>query len=284
MTNQSSSNNSNSGYDIVNENYEDIHEGHAEFMAACKDFPMPDVMDPRTWYKIEMQWQLSSCVGNAETGPIEVAFKNASGGKIGQFSRMYAYLKAQQYSDIVQPGFRYFGHDGGALIAGARRAAMEAGCCTEATYPYPKPVRYVTNIPKAADDEAKLYKILSSSVIGKSNQSDAFDEIRTYIGTGQGGILFGSPWPIQLNSNNTMTQFRNYGGQGHAQCAIGYLKDLIVCANSHDVTYGDKGFWYMTRQGCNEFFANRQVTGVGLSDLSVPRGRKVDWTKESMFS
>lgn len=273
------------GYDIQNENQKDINDNHTEFMSACGAFDLPDIMDPREWYKIEMQWQLSSCVGNAMTGPFEVSYRNRMGGKIGQFSRIFAYLIAQKYSDMVQPGFNYYGRDAGALIAGARRAAIEVGCCLESVMPYPNPVQYRTGFPDAAMSDAANYKIMSSSVInGQSGQGDAFDEAKTYIGAGVGAIFLGAPWPFNLNSQCQLTNFRSYGSQGHAWCVLGYLKDVLIAANSHDVSYGDKGFFYLTRQGFNELIANRNTTAVGLSDLTVPRGRKVDWSTESMFS
>ena len=248
-------------------------------MQACGAFDGPEILDPRDWYKIEMQYQLSSCVGNATTGPVEVSYRNKT-GKIAQFSRWFAYLEAQKYSDIVQPGFRYFGRDGGALIAGARKFCTDVGNCFESTVKYPN--RYVTDIPQVAFTEAANFKISSSSVIGKTQ--DPYAEAKAYLSSGLGGLLLGAPWPFNISSNHTVTSFRNYGSQGHAWCIIGYLKDLLVAANSHDVTFEDKGFFYLNRQGFNELAANRNASIVGLSDLTVPRGRKVDWSKESMFS
>lgn len=252
-------------------------------MQACGAFEIPESVDPRPWYHIEMQYQLSSCVGNALTGPMELSYRAAT-GNIEQFSRMDAYLQAQKYSDLVQPGFRYFGRDGGALIAGARRAAIEHGVCLEKLFPYPKPPAYSTNIPKGETDDAGRFKIRSSSTISASNGGDAFDQAKTYLGAGVGGLLVGAPWPFNIGANHTVTNFRNYGRFGHAWTILGYLKDILVAANSHDVGFEDKGFFYLNRQGFNEMVANRGVTVVGLSDLTTPRGRKVDWETESMFA
>lgn len=264
-----------SGYDIANEHYEDIAKGHVDFMGACGALDIPESVDPRPWYHIENQYSLSSCVGNGETGPLEVAYRNAT-GKIAQFSRMDAYLAAQRYSDIVQPGYHYLGHDGGALIAGARRAAMDRGCCLESTFPYPS--QYSTHTPSGADAEAAQFKIQSSSVIKD------YDGAKQYIGAGLGGILVGAPWPFTIGPNNTVSSFRNYGREGHAWCIIGYLKDLLIAANSWGGNFADKGFFYFTASGFNQFVGTRGVTAIGLSDLSVPRGRKVDWSRDSMFS
>jgi len=267
------------GYDITNENKKYIHDNHVDFLQACGAFEGPKILDPRTWYRIEYQAQMSSCVGHGLTGPVEVSYRNRT-GKIGQFSRMYAYLISQKYSDIVQPGMRYFGRDGGALIAGARKASVENGLCLETTFPYPQ--SYTTNMPQQAAQEAPNFKIGSSSVIGTTN--DPFAEALSYLSSGLGGILVGAPWPFNIDSNHVVTNFRNYGSQGHAWCILGYLKDYLIAANSHGTQFEDKGFFYLNRQGFNEMVNNRGTSVVGLSDLTVPRGRHVDWTKESMFS
>ena len=274
-----------SGYDIQNENRQYIKDNHTEFMQACGGITGPEVLDPRTWYKIEMQYMTSSCVGNATTGPLEVSYRNKT-GNLGQMSRWFAYLMAQKYSDIVQPGFRYFGRDGGALIAGARKAMVDGGCCFESTYPFPATMQnqqvYTTKITEAQTTEAGLFKIGSSSVIGTTQ--DPFQEAHSYLESGLGGLLIGAPWPFNIGANNTVTNFRNYGSNGHAWCILGYLKDILVAANSHGEGFADKGFFYLNRQGFNEMVSNRNVSVVGMSDLTVPRGRKVDWTTESMFS
>jgi hypothetical protein len=271
-----------SGYDIQNEHYEDINENHVEFMAACAGFPMPDEIDPRKWYHIEMQYQMSSCVGNALTGPFEFAYRAAT-GNIAQFSRMGAYIMSQKYSDIVQPGFNYLGHDGGALIAGARRAAIEHGDCFESFWPYPKNAQYSTNVPKGEEGESSKFKMRTSSVIQRDG--NPYEQAKTYLGTNQGGLIVGAPWPFNIGPNSTVTNFRYFGSQGHAWTILGYLRDgRLIAANSHDVGFQDKGFFYLDPQGFNEMVANRGTTVVGLSDLTTPRGRHVDWSKESMFS
>jgi hypothetical protein len=273
----------NSGYDIQNEYLKDIQNYNTEFMQACGGAELPQVVDPRSWYRVEMQYALSSCVGNALTAPYEISYRQAT-GKIAQFSRMHAYLQAQKYSDMVQPGFRYFGRDGGALIAGARRAAIEGGVCFESTFAYPN--AYSTHYPQGADSEGQTFKIRSSSLItNDSNGVDAYDQIKTYLGSGMGGILLGAPWPFNLDNNFTITNFRSYGREGHSWSIIGYLSDQrLIAVNSHSESYGAKGFMFLNRQGANELIANRSTVAVGLSDLSVPRGRKVDWNTESMFA
>ena len=275
----------NTGYDIQNENSDYLKTNHIDFMSACSAFKGPESLDPRSWYNIETQWATSSCVGNALTGPAEISYRNKT-GKIGQFSRWYAYLMSQKYSDVIQPGYRYFGRDGGALIAGARKAAVENGLCFESTYPFPATAGnqqvYTTKITQSATDEALQFKIGSSSTIGTTQ--DPFAEAHTYLESGLGGILIGAPWPFNIDSNHTVTNFRNYGNQGHAWCILGYLKDKLIAANSHGKEFEDCGFFYLDRRGFNEMITTRNTVAVGLSDLTVPRGRFVDWSKESMFS
>lgn len=263
------------GYDIANEQYVDINENHTEFMAACGATDIPEIMDPRPWFDILMQAAMSSCVGHGKAGVMQLCYKQATGNK-AYFSRMDAYLQAQKFSDLIQPGFRYFGRDGGALVAGARRSSMEHGCCFEADFKYPN--GYSTAIPGGETEKAQLFKIQSSSVIKD------FDSAKTYLGAGVGGLIVGAPWPFAIGSNSTVNSFRSYGRQGHCWCILGYLKDLLVGVNSHGTGFQDRGFFYLNRQGFNEMAANRAVTVVGLSDLTTPRGRKVDWANESMFA
>jgi hypothetical protein len=263
------------GYDIQRENRQYLKDTSTEFMQACRSFKGPEILDPRTWYKIEMQASMGSCVGQALTGVYEAGYRSKT-GKIAQFSRMFAYLVSQQYSDIIQPGYRYYGRDGGALIGGARKAALEAGVCFESTFKYPN--QYITKFPPGSKEEAAEFTMGSSSTINN------YDEAKAYLESGLGGIIIGAPWPFNLSSGHVLNSFRSYGSQGHAWTILGYLKDLLVAANSHDVTYADKGFFYLTRQGFNEMVANRNTSAVGLSDLKVPRGRKVEWSKESLLS
>ncbi len=268
------------GYDINNENKQYILDNHTDFIMACKGYAAPDEIDPREWYKIEMQSSMSSCVGHGLTGPLEFGYR-AKMKKTVNFSRMYAYLISQKYSEIVQGG-RYFGVDGGALIAGARKAAVDNGVCLEVTMPYPQGAKYSTGIPKGADEEAHIFKIGSSSVIGTTR--DPYTEAKTYLSAGLGGLLVGAPWPFRI-SNHTVVDFRSYGSAGHAWCILGYLKDgRLVAANSHSEAFEDKGWFYLNQQGFNEMVGNSNTSVVGLSDLTVPRPRSVDWSKDSMFS
>lgn len=271
----------NTGYDIQNENKQYILDNHTDFIMACRGYGAPNEIDPRDWYRIEMQATMSSCVGHGLTGPFEFGFR-AKMKKVAQFSRMYAYLVSQEYSEKVSNG-RYFGIDGGALIAGARKAAVENGLCLEETMPYPQNARYSTAIPAKANEEAKIYRINSSSVIGTTQ--DPYSEAKTYLGAGLGGLLVGAPWPFRIGSNHTVVDFRSFGGQGHAWCIIGYLADgRLIAANSHGTGFEDKGWFYLNQQGFNEMVGNSNTSVVGLSDLTTPRPRSVDWTKESMFS
>lgn len=268
-----------SGYDIQQERKGFLEKYHTDFMGVCGAADRPKSMDPRKWYKIENQFNFSSCVGNGETGVLELSYRNAMGGVVGQFSRWHAYLLAQKESDAVCPGYRYFGRDGGALIEGAVKAATTDGCALESTFPYPKyGSGYNTTIPKAATEEAQKFKIRSSAWMS------SYEDTLAYLGTGQGGILIGAPWPFDLSSGYTMDSFRNYGNAGHAWCILGYLEDgRLVAANSHDITYADKGFFYITKRGYTEFVNNPNVSAAGLSDLTTPRPRSVDWSQESMF-
>jgi len=268
------------GYDIKNENKKYITDNHTDFIVACRGYAAPAEIDPRDWYKIENQSSMSSCVGNGLTGPLEFSYRTKM-KKALNFSRMYAYLISQQYSEIVQPGNRYFGTDGGALIAGARKAAVDNGVCLEVTMPYPPGAHYTTSIPKAAHEESHIYKIGSSSVIGTTQ--DPYEEAKTYLSAGLGGLLVGAPWPFNIGANHTVLDFSRYGSDGHAWCILGYLQDgRLIAANSHGEGFEDKGWFYLNKRGFNEMVYNSNTNVVGLSDLTVPRPRSVDWTKDSM--
>ncbi len=264
-----------SGYPIQHEREGFIHDYHADFMSVCAGAEMPEEIDPRKWYRIEMQSSMSSCVGHGLSGVIESDYRDVT-GQIQHFSRMHCYLLAQEYSDKIMPGYNFLGRDAGALIEGAVAASLEQGPSLEKTFPYPG--HYTTKIPAGANDEGKKYLIRSASY------PKNYDEAMTYLGTHQGKFLVGAPWPFRLSSGFTMTEFRSYGRSGHAWCILGYLKDgRLIAANSHDVTFADEGFFYIDKRGFNEMVNTRNVVVAGLSDLTTPKPRKVDYKRESMF-
>lgn len=252
-----------------------LWDSHVDFWPFVDGrFAAPPEIDPRPWHRIEDQGAMGSCQGHALSSVCEMAYHIATGDVI-QFSRMFAYLTSQEVDGIR-------GRDVGSTLAGGRKAAMEYGCCPEDQFPYPNPVRYSANIPTHAYGAAKLYRIQSSSVI--RSYQDAFG----FLASGQGGVEIGIAWPEDLrpNPDGCIEAYRPTGRDGgHAVCFLGYSRRIdgqgrnyLWLANSWGVGHWSADGWAeVSPSVVDQMAAYQGNVMVGLSDLSTPTPRRIDW-------
>lgn len=237
------------------------------YLVVCGSAELPPELDPRPWHRIENQGPVNSCSGFALSSVGELCYRVAA-GQVRQFSPMWSYLRAQLVGNL-------FGRDGGATISGAVRAAQNDGFCPLEVFPYPQPPRYTTQIPAAAAEAASPFKIRG---VGKI---EGADNARTWLGTNQGGVLFALPWPLVV-VNGICDSFTGYGNGFHAVAGLGYDQaGNIWIGNSHSTQWGDAGWFRLTPRAMDGLL--RRVPGavaVGLSDLTTPGPRLVDWTIE----
>lgn len=267
-----------SGYNGETETgLQELLAGHVDFLPHVEGlFSAPPEIDPRPWHRIEDQGEMGSCQGHALSSVMEMAYHIAT-GQVIQFSRMFAYLASQKVDKLDYK-------DQGSTLAGGRKAAMTYGCCPEESFPYPNPVRYSPNIPTAAFGAAKPFKIQSSSIIR------GYDDAFKYLSSGQGGVEIGIMWPDDLrpDQNGVIRSYRPTGRDGgHAVCFLGYNRDgLLYLANSWGVGNWSADGWALVTPECVNAMARADGNVmIGLSDLTTPTPRNVDWTGEgSVFS
>lgn len=237
--------------------------------AVDGQFRAPDEIDPRGWHVIENQGGMGSCQGHANTSCCEYAFRVAT-AEVIQFSEMYSYLMSQKLDGLL-------GRDQGSTIMGGVTAATKFGCCPVDVFPYPS--RYSTTIPSGAHDAAKPFKINSHAVC------TSYDDIFQYLASGQGGVEIGLAWNSSMEPvGGTIESYRGSGGGGHAVCFLGYSKRVdptgrkyLWLANSWSQSWGKSGWAEVAPAAIDTILRHRWSVAVGLSDLSTPEPRKVDW-------
>jgi hypothetical protein len=188
-------------------------------------------------------------------------------GDVVNLSARFSYITTK----IVDGTFD--GPDAGASISGAAIAATRYGECEESLCPYWRDdERYNNFIPPAAYEQATNHKLRTFTPI------DNWDAGRTFIGSGQGGIIFGITWTWGLaNFQGTILTKRDLGGGylgEHAVCLCGYTKDgRGIFYNSHGTGWGSNGTAEVDPAVLDYWFRNSQHGFRGFSDLPSFRER-----------
>jgi len=129
------------------------------------------------------------------------------------------------------------------------------------------------------------------------------DAIFDWVGSGQGGVDWGTVWPLPFTRGCLVKSMsRNQRGGGHAT-AVGTLikgktlKQLVPqlatevtdeewilqCMNSHGSSAQWRGFYFVTRRGCSDILAHSFTEAIGWSDMLTPVVRPFDFEKQSVF-
>jgi hypothetical protein len=241
-------------------------------MLGSESYSVPEEIDPRPWHRIENQGQMGSCQGHANSSVCEMAYHIAT-GEVTQFSPMFAYLGAQKFDGLL-------GRDNGSTIDGGAKSAMQNGSCPAEVFPYPS--RYSTNIPPAAYAAAKQFLIQKRYAI--NSYADAF----AFLSSGQGGIEIGISWNNSCNPiNGLIERYSPNGGGGHAIALLGYSRrkdnagrNYLWLANSWAPSWGNAGWAEVSPNSIETMVQSQWGVFIGLSDLTTPRPRRIDWTAE----
>lgn len=243
-------------------------------LMADIDFAAPEEIDPRPWHRIENQGSMGSCQGHALSSVCEYAFRIAT-GKTTQFSPLFGYYATQKIDGLL-------GRDVGSTIAGGVKCAMQYGCCPLEVMPYPSPVRYTGQIPQEAWPAAEPFKIRSHAVC--NNYADVFN----YLASGQGGVEIGISWGSGMQG--AVIERFSPGGGGHAVCFLGYSRrkdsqgrNYLWKANSWGRDWGNQGWAEVAPMAVDQMGAHQYTVMIGMSDLSVPRPRNVNWLENPVL-
>ena len=277
-----------SGYPIELEDREWLLESSSSAM-LLRGADLPAKVDPRKsplanigWLQVEDQRSQGSCQGQALTECMEFCYPLATGNKVLQFSRQYAYIRSQMFDNIRG--------DSGSTLSGGTKAAVE-GLPTEKTAPY-----MGSNYPgwgyitQAMKDEAKQFQLKSHTSIKSA------DDMRAYIGSGIGIVQIGISWNSSMSpdSNGCIRRWSSGGGGGHSVVFCGYIPDAEVgqesskgwwglLKNSWGTRWGKGGYAYVNPSVIDAMLRHQWTVFIGRSDMGTPEPRNIDWTKESIL-
>lgn len=267
------------GYRIDLERRDELRRDAVNFRDRVDGrFAAPPEIDPRPWHRIENQGSMGSCQGHALSSVCEMAYHIAT-NEVIQFSPLFAYYATQQIDGLL-------GRDVGSTISGGMQCAKQFGACPLEVMPYPNPVRYSGKITPEAFTAAAPFRIRSHAVCRN------YDDIYAFLASGQGGVEIGISWSGAMtpDGDGVIEQFRP-GGGGHAVCILGYSRRVdsqqrpyLWLANSWSQQWGDKGWAEVAPRAVDQMARHPDTVMIGLSDLSTPTPRKIDWTKDSVFA
>lgn len=250
----------------------------AQPLPVCGDGPETRLAIPPAWMRVENQGPINSCSANGLTSCAE-KLEFARTGRCVELSRWFQYVNSEVFT-YGQPG-----RDQGATLSAALRVGREIGFVPESEEPYPATydrnrLRFNTEINRLAE-ERKITSTISLA--------PGYSAWRTLLGRDIGAVLLGQFWPVQLDSRGYATRVPTSGG-GHAIAGL-FLADTsdangnpdVWILNSHSVSFGLKGWFKATRSYIEDLQARDDFGNVGVSDMTVPGPRKVNWLKREMI-
>ena len=247
-------------------------------MPVCGDGPETRLAVPPSWMKCEQQGAINSCSANGITSVAE-KLEYARTGKVVQLSRWFQYVNSEVFT-FGRPGL-----DQGATLSAALRVGREIGFVPESDEPYPSVydrnrLQFNTEIKRLAESRK-----ITSTISLKSG----YEAWRTLLGRNIGGVLLGMYWPVSLDANGLANRIPT-GGGGHAIAGL-FLADTsdangnpdVWILNSHSTSFGLNGWFKVTRSFIEDLQSRDDFGNVGVSDMSVPGPRVVDWAKREMI-
>lgn len=268
------------GYAIELERRDEIRSYATPMLFTSSDFKAPEEVDPRKLVRHDQQFDMGSCGGFGNTGVGEILYAYASGEKQWrpdrQFSPLFAYLEAQRFDGLI-------GADKGSTISGHLKVAREIGYCPESVLPYrtPYPRNARSLITAAMRQAAAPFKVRSHTWL------DGYTPIFNYLAARIGGCLVGTPWNDSFYAPNGVLErisFTRRDG-GHAYSFLGYSKrkdsrgrNYLWRLNSHK-----DSFIEVAPSVVDQLCGHEYTSVVGMSDLSIPEPRNVDFSKESVI-
>jgi hypothetical protein len=232
-----------------------------------KTFSAPAEIDISTWYRFEDQSQMGSCEGQSLAGCGEFAWHVGNPDPV-QFSAMAAYVWSQM-EDGIQ------GRDTGATLYAGRNVAHNIGFCPEELWPYPVPVKYSSHEPAGARKAASAFKIQ------KSYDCRSYDDVFSFLSSGQGAVQIGINWPDEYMDvpGGIIEEYRGGSNGGHAVFFGGYNRNrYLQLVNSWGKQWGAGGFAYVSPRAVQQMLQSPDTVMIGHSDLTSPAPREVDFS------
>lgn len=224
-------------------------------------------VDPRSVMKIENQGSVGSCQGHALSSCVELCYYIATGDLTRQLSRAYGYYETQKIDGI--------NGDRGSTISGGIKLATTRGIPEESLWKYTG--RYENKRPSnwlEVETNAAQHKI------GQSYKMTTYDGVRTFLGSGQGGISIGISWGSEVD-RPVVNSFSGAGGGGHAIALLGLSDRLdssqrpyVWMLNSWGANWGNKGWAEWSPAAVEQMLRHRYTACFGLSDMPNVKPRE----------
>jgi hypothetical protein len=224
-------------------------------------------LDPRKLIRVENQKRMGSCAGHSLSSNLEWIYCLATGGKVIQLSRMAGYILAQDIDGIRR--------DVGSNVGAGVKVAMTKGLPEESLWPYP----FSYDRTKPSNDwqkNAETYRIARAVNI------TTWEQWKTWLGSGQGGIHTGISWGNSMNKSVVETFSPGGGGHSIAALCLSERKDkngepYSWIANSWSESFGSREYpgwqeWSPTavKQMCKHQF----TSFIGISDMPAIKPRE----------
>jgi hypothetical protein len=229
-------------------------------------------VDPRAVMKIENQGSVGSCQGHALSSCVELCYYIATGDLTRQLSRAFGYYETQRIDGI--------NGDRGSTISGGIKLATTLGIPREELWKYSG--RYENRRPSNWNEiveDAKLHQV------GQSYRMESYDGVRTFLGSGQGGISIGISWGGEVD-RPVVNSFSGAGGGGHAIALLGLSERLdqsgrpyVWMLNSWGPNWGNKGWSEWAPTAVEQMLRHRYTACFGLSDLPNVKPRELNVTE-----
>jgi C1A family cysteine protease len=234
-------------------------------------------VDARKVMKIEHQGAVGSCQGHALSSCVELCYYIATGDLTRQLSRAYGYYETQRIDGITS--------DRGSTISGGIKLATTRGIPQEKLWTYSG--RYDNRRPAnwtEVETDAQQHRI------GQSYRMTTYDGVRTFLGSGQGGISIGISWSGEVD-RAIVERFSGSGGGGHAIALLGLSARLdnsgrpyVLMMNSWGANWGNGGWAEWSPSAVEQMLRHRYTACFGLSDMPnlKPRSYTLDNLKKDL--
>ena len=224
-------------------------------------------VDPRAVMKTENQGSVGSCQGQDLSSCVELCYYIATGDLTRQLSRAYAYYETQRIDGISG--------DRGSTISGGIKLATTKGIPEESLWKYTG--RYENKRPS---NWSEIETNAVQHKIGQSYKMSTYDGVRTFLGSGQGGISIGISWGGEVD-RPIVNSFSGAGGGGHAIALLGLSertdssgRPYVWMLNSWGSSWGNKGWAEWSPSALEQMLRHRYTACFGLSDMPNVKPRE----------
>ena len=166
-------------------------------------------------------------------------------------------------------------------ISGGSKLATTKGICREELWKYSG--RYDARRPS---NWAEIEADAAQHKVGQSYRMESYDGVRTFLGSGQGGISIGISWSGEVD-RPIVNSFSGAGGGGHAIALLGLSERLdssgrpfVFMLNSWGTSWGNSGWAEWAPNALEQMLRHRATACFGLSDM--PNVKPREFTLEDM--